>query len=178
MKASIKWLIAITLLASSASYAQQNDNPDAVIIDDLSWTDESFLSQQRARIDRLARENLGSQVRGDKSDLSTLQRIIDRELVAKDDTITQQALGVVLGDVMLKDEQELTWKVYEDKLGRSRALCAMSVEECLFPVTMLSRRMRVGLKPDVKKVYVEALDLIAESLPALPYGEVREYKPY
>ncbi|UTF60455.1 DUF3806 domain-containing protein [Gilvimarinus sp. DA14] len=178
MKASIKWLTFIALVVCSSVQAQQNDNPDVVTISDLSWTDESFLSQQRARIDRLARENLGSQIRGDKSDLSTLQRIIDRELVKKDDTITQQALGVVLGDVMLKDEQELTWKVYEDKVGRSRALCAMSVEECLFPVTMLSRRMRVGLKPDVKKVYVEALELIAESLPKLPYGEVREYKAY
>ena len=174
---TLKWLIVATSLVAGLAQAQERD-PNAVTISDLSWTDESFLSTQRATIDRLAREKLGSQIRGNKTDLNTLQRIIDRELIAQDDAITQQALGVVMGDLMLKDEKELEWKVYEDKLGRSRALCAMTVEECLFPVTMLSRRMRVGLKPDVKKIYVEALELIAESLPELPYGEVREYKAY
>ncbi|MDO3382191.1 DUF3806 domain-containing protein [Gilvimarinus algae] len=176
MNATFKALIALLVFCSASTLAQE---PSATVtITDLSWTDESFLSNQRARVDRLTKEQLGTPLRGDKTDLSTLQRIVDRELIGASDTLALQALGVVLGDAMIVAEPELEWKVYEDKLGRSRALCAASVNECLFPVTMLSRRMAAGLKPDVKKVYVEALELIAESLPELPYGGERQYTPY
>ncbi|MBU2886991.1 DUF3806 domain-containing protein [Gilvimarinus agarilyticus] len=173
------WLLIFIapLLATATAYAQppQSITPQ---IRDLSWTDESFLNTQRKRIARLAGEKIGAPIRGTKADLTTLQRIIERELISQSDTSMQQALGVALGDALMNEESELEWKVYEDKKGHSRALCAMSVNECLFPVTMLSRRMKVGLKPDVKKIYLEALYLIADSLPPLPYGGKREYSIY
>lgn len=149
------------LLASAAS------------ITNLNWSDEGHLASQRARVDELTRMNLGTPVRGDLSDLDTLQRIIDRGLVPRDDTLTQQAMGVVLGDALIEEESELTWKIYEDELGRTRALC-VPAGECLFPVTMLSRRMAVGLQPDVKKIFRNALELIEPHLPELPYGAERE----
>lgn len=175
-----QWLISVVtclLLLSQIAGAQTTDTTTPQIRD-LSWTDESFLNTQRKRIARLAAEKIGLPIRGTQDDLATLQRIIDRELISQSDISMQQALGVVLGDVMLHAEPELTWKVYEDEKGHSRALCAKSVNECLFPVTMLSRRMKVGLKPDVKKIYLDALYLIAESLPPLPYGGKREYSIY
>lgn len=174
----INWLLSILLAGITAHGMAQPPNATSPVIKELSWTDESFLNTQRKRIARLADEQIGSPIRGTKDDLSVLQRIIDRELIAQNDTSMQQALGVALGDVMLTAESTLSWRVYEDKRGHSRALCAISVNECLFPVTMLSRRMAVGLKPDVKKVYLDALNLMAESLPALPYGGKREYSIY
>lgn len=168
---------ALLLLAMATPYSQAQVEPQYPKVEDLSWTDNSYLAKQRARVDRLTRENIGTPIRGDKTDLTTLQRVVNRELVASDDKLTLQALGVVLADVMLKAEPALAWKIYEDRRGRSRALCIKDTQDCLFPITMLSRRMKVGLKPDVKKVYVEAMQLVGAQLPDLPYGEKREYLP-
>jgi hypothetical protein len=154
----------LLLLASPATLAQE------VTIEDLAWMDRNHMAQQVQRVDDLARTRVGSQIREDLSDLTTLQRIVDRELVDQDDRLTLQALGAVLGNVMAAEVDELEWKVYEDNRGRSRALCVEGTEECLFPITMLSRRMEVGLKPDVRQVYKDALALIEPYLPELPYG--------
>lgn len=149
---------------------------NAATITDLSWSDESHLATQRARVDELSRRHLGTPIRGELSDLNTLQRLIDRELVEKDDAQMQQAMGVVLGNVFILEEPTLSWQIYEDDLGRTRALC-IPAEECLFPVTMLSRRMAAGLKPNVKKIFTEALDLLEPHLPELPYGAERRRSP-
>ncbi len=159
------FLLAATLMFSLSA--------GAATITGLNWSDEGHLASQRAQVDELTRRHLGTPIRGDISDLNTLQRIIDRELVDKNDKQMQQAMGVVLGDVFRLEEPTLSWKIYEDELGRTRALC-VPADECLFPVTMLSRRMAVGLKPDVKKVFTEALDMIEAYLPELPYGAERQ----
>lgn len=39
------------------------------------------------------------------------------------------------------------------------------------PVTMLSRRMEVGSAPDVRKIYQDAIEMMAEYLPKVPYSE-------
>jgi len=159
-------LLAILFsLAATASQAQEAS------VSDLAWLDRNQMQQQQARIDELARTRLGSRIRGDKSDLETLQQIVDRELVDRDDRLTLQALGVVLGNVMAQEVEQLEWQVYEDDKGRSKALCVKGQDKkCLFPITMLSRRMEVGLKPNVEKVYREALSLVEPYLPKAPYG--------
>lgn len=158
------------MFCSSLAGAQPNDSTP---IDDLSWMDKNYMQQQREKIEAIAQIKLGSRLRGDRSDLETLQRIVDRGLIERDDTLRLQALGVVLGNVMTAEVPELQWKIYEDSKGRSRALCVENTEECLFPMTMLSRRMEVGLNPDVSNVYNEALELIDPYLPEMPYGASR-----
>ena len=165
MYRSIALMLAIVFsLGAVASQAREAS------ISNLAWLDRNQMEQQQARIDELARTRLGSRLRGDKSDLETLQEIIDRELIARDDRLTLQALGVVLGNVMAREVEQLQWQVYEDDKGRSKALCLKEEKECLFPVTMLSRRMEAGLKPNVNKVYRDALSLVAPYLPKAPYG--------
>ncbi len=158
------------LMLCSSSIAQSDDSTP---IEDLSWMDENYMQQQREKIEALVQTKLGSRLRGDRSDLETLQQIVDRGLIERDDTLRLQALGVVLGDVMKTEAPKLQWKIYEDSKGRSRALCVENTEECLFPVTMLSRRMEVGLNPDVSHVYDQALELIDPYLPEMPYGASR-----
>jgi hypothetical protein len=168
---SAVWLLAVLIpgIALADSYTAAVSN-ETFKIDELGWGDHTYLEKQVARIDKLARTELGTQVRQDLSDLDLLQRIVDRSLIDQDDTATLQAMGAVLGNVMTTDIPALEWKVYEDELGRSRALCAKGTHECLFPITMLSRRMEVGLKPDVDKVYEDAIALMAAHLPQYPYG--------
>lgn len=141
-----------------------------LVIEDLGWMDRNYLAQQVEKIDTLARTRLGTELRSDLSDLTVLQQIVDRELIGSKDTESLQALGAVMANIMLIDVPSLEWKIYKDSVGRSRALCAKNTKECLFPMTMLSRRMEVGLKPDVKKVYEESLSLLDEYVAQIPYG--------
>jgi len=163
----IKGFLAFFLLFSVTGALAQNVK---LTIEELGWTDRSYLERQIADIDQLARTKLGVQLNQTLDDLNILQTIVDRELIARDDTEGLQALGAVMGQLMLLDVPSLEWKIYTDAVGRSRALCAKNTQECLFPITMLSRRMEVGLKPDVKKVYEEGLSLLDEYVAQIPYG--------
>lgn len=148
-----------------------------ITLTDLSWMDQSRMEKELSALNELAQTKIGTPIRRDLSDLDMLQRLINESLVARDDYDTQQAMGVALGNVMFADfPSTLEWKIYEDSLGRSRALCVRKTTECLFPVTMLSRRMEVGTKPDVKKIYNDAIMLIEKHLPKLPYDGGIMYK--
>lgn len=152
------------------SDAQQEKDKKPYKISEMGWVDHNFINKQVASIDELARKNLGTEVRQNLSDLELLQRIVDNGLIDQDDTQQLQAMGAVLGNVMTADVPALEWKIYEDNVGRSRALCAKGSDQCLFPMTMLSRRMETGLKPDVSKIYEEAIGLLSDYLPQYPYG--------
>jgi hypothetical protein len=164
VKTLVSLLFAATLCGSA--YAA---NPKAVI-EELGMVDRSFMERQIDSIDQLARTRLGNQLRGNMSDLDLLQTIINQSLIPDTDTEALQALGAVMGRVLEADLPSLQWKIYIDRVGRSRALCITGTQHCLFPMTMLSRRMSTGLKPDVHKVYEGAIDLIEEHLPHAPYG--------
>lgn len=141
------------------------------LISDLGWMDRSQMDKQATKINDLTLTKLGTPIRGDLSDLATLQRLIDGRHVKMDDVDTQMAMGLVMGNVLLADfPQTLEWKIYEDELGRSRALCVKQAKECFFPMTMLSRRMQVGSQPNVREIYDNAILLMEEHLPKIPYG--------
>lgn len=162
----------LAIFASTLVMANPFDETKAkeVTIEDPGWSDRNYLDKQVARIDEIARTQLGTQIRQNLDDLALLQRIIDQNLIPRQATQDLQAMGAVLGNVMIADIPALEWKVYEDALGRSRALCVKGARECLFPITMLSRRIETGLKPDVKKVYEDAIALMGTHLPQYPYG--------
>lgn len=168
-------LLILFSLYSSLNVVASPFNPNdpkhqGIKVDNPGWTDRNYLEKQVATIDEMARTQLGTQVRQQLSDLDLLQSIINRGLIANNDTQGLQALGAVLGNVMIADIPALEWKIYEDSIGRSRAVCVKGTRECLFPITMLSRRMEVGLKPDVRKVYEDALEMMGSHLPQYPYG--------
>lgn len=164
MNPSVRFCLALLLFSWLPVQADEAE------ISDFSWMDRNHMAQQVKKVDDLARQGVGSQIREDKSDLDTLQRIVDRDLVAQDNPLLMQAMGAVLGNVMAGEVKELEWKIYEDNRGRSRALCVEGTDDCLFPITMLSRRMEVGLKPDVHKIYRDALEMVEPLLPEMPYG--------
>ncbi|GAB1260073.1 DUF3806 domain-containing protein [Aurantivibrio plasticivorans] len=155
--ASIVLLSSISLGAFGTDEAPQRTT-------DFGWADDSQHEKQIAAIDRLGRRHFGQPLRGDFSDLDLLQRIADRKLIKESDTFTLQATGAVLGDVLV-NELNLVWKIYQDQRGRSRALCVAKSEHCLFPVTMLSRRLEVGLAVNVKATYDDAAKKIKPFLP-------------
>jgi hypothetical protein len=160
-------LLAITslILWSPVSFSQGTDFE--LKIEPLTSIDKQFMAEQRHRVEQLANQ-LGRNLSGKEDrDIDTLQRIIDDRLIATDDTLNLQAMGVVLGD-LLADRLDMTWVVYRDRKGRSRALRYRSTEVYLFPVTMISRRQEAGNHRSVRSVYDEA---VTGTLPRIPGGK-------
>ena len=176
----LKPLIGLMLSCAITAHAQSPLNvvskPTAAapqkeaVITELGWMDQSKMDKELTALSELTQTKIGTPIRTDLGDLETMQRLIDKNMVEQKDYGTQQAMGVALGNLILADfPNTFEWKIYEDEIGRSRALCVKKTSECLFPTTMLSRRMEVGSKPDVKKIYNDAILLMEKHLPKLPY---------
>lgn len=169
-------LIAACLIACLIPVAIAQSS-SSVTINEPGWIDRNQMDQDTAKLNELTLAKIGTPIRRNLSDLDTLQKLLDNNVVAQDDYQTQQAMGIVLGNIMQADFPDtLVWKIYEDSIGRSRALCVKETSHCLFPITMLSRRIELGSKPDVKKVYADAIALMEKYLPQLPYGGGIRYR--
>ena len=122
----------------------------------MTPNDLSYMASQRDALDSLARRHFGGQLNGQLSnDVAVLQRLLDEKIVAPTDIRLLQGMGMVLGD-LLKSQRGLRWVIYEDKLGRSRALQVPGFEkDVIVPSTQLSRKVEVGLSVSVAAVYRE-----------------------
>ncbi|HEY9035312.1 MAG TPA: DUF3806 domain-containing protein [Pseudomonadales bacterium] len=146
---------AVDPFVSSESSEQQRISP-------LDTGDENKLALQRQRIVDLASE-IGRHLNNDRdNDLAVLQLLLDQRLVTASDSYLLQAMGVVLGDIYAREFQ-LSWVIYRDKAGKSRALQLGNSNEVLFPVTMISRRAETGMHVDVRAVYEQGAEVIRES---------------
>ena len=131
----LRVILPLIFLWSGTVGAQVSDLQ--VRVAPLSAIDQQFMSDQRDRIEALA-NRIGRNLTGtEERDIETLQRIIDERLIASGDTVTLQAMGVILGD-LLAQRLRMDWVVYSDTKGRSRALHYEGTDVFLFPVTMLS----------------------------------------
>tara|TARA_R110002072_G_scaffold76878_1_gene179933 strand:+ start:107 stop:613 length:507 start_codon:yes stop_codon:yes gene_type:complete len=136
---------------------------------DLTTVDWQFMAQQRETMQALAMMNLGRQFSGDrKLELALLQALLDKQLVRPDQVRELQAMGVIMDD-LLAAELGMRWVLYEDNVGRSRALRYQKSDNVLFPMTMIARRREVGNQTSVVNIYQKASDIIANSTPALPF---------
>ena len=136
---------------------------------DLTTVDWQFMAQQRETMQALAMMNLGRQFSGDrKLELALLQALLDKQLVRPDQVRELQAMGVIMGD-LLAAELGMRWVLYEDNVGRSRALRYQESDTLLFPITMIARRREAGNKTSVVEIYQKASNIIAKSTSALPF---------
>jgi hypothetical protein len=149
-----------------SGYALAQDEPE---IGELTYLDRGFMQQQRELINEIAASNLGQQFSGDKTrDLDLLQAILDRKLVEPDQTRELQAMGLILGDLLAAD-LDMQWVIYEDKLGRSRALRYAETDNYLFPMTMISRRLEGDAYTPVVAIYDKAYQSIYKIRPERPF---------
>jgi len=123
---------------------------------------------QRERVRELARRHVGPPPNRTLSDLRLLQRLVDLQVVDRDDTFDSQAMGLVLGDVMAA-QLPLRWVVVVDQYGRSRALRYKQTENVFFPVTMISKRLERDAPIDVQQLY----DRVRAEVEALEQGPRR-----
>ena len=135
-----------------------------VQIQSLTAVDRQYMTEQRKTVEGLA-NRLGRRVSGIAArDLDTLQEIIDRRWVDADDVQTQQALGIVFGD-LLAEELDFDWVIYRDKKGRSRALRYREEDIYVFPITLISRRLSAGAALSVESLFEEQLQKQRPKLP-------------
>ncbi|PLW70018.1 DUF3806 domain-containing protein [Pseudohalioglobus lutimaris] len=164
----LRTLTGLALLLGLAVSTPGNAQGEA-FISDLSYLDRQFMQQQRESLDDLAARNLGNQFSGERDrDLALLQRMLDEGLVRDDQTRELQAMGIIMGD-LLAAELGLDWVIYEDRLGRTRALRYKSSDNYLFPVTMIARRREAGNRTPVIEVYRKAQESLSAVIPALPF---------
>ena len=165
---SVRTLACSLLLALLAQVPGALGQEDARI-GELSFLDRQYMAQQRATLSELVERNFGRQFNGSReNDLELLQLLLDRRLVRPDQTRELQAMGVIMGDLLAAD-LDMHWVVYEDSLGRSRALRYRETDNYLFPMTMISRRREADNRTPVKEVYQKAYDIIAPLRPDMPF---------
>ena len=130
----------------------------------LSAIDKHYMAEQRQTVESLA-NRLGRRLSGvAERDLETLQRIIDLRWIDTKDIRTQQAMGIVFGD-LLANQLDFDWVVYKDRAGRSRALRYRDQEIYIFPVTMLSRRLSASATLSVSELFDQQLQRQRQKLP-------------
>jgi hypothetical protein len=165
---------AAILLVSYGSIAEDRLSADEYPkIEELRWVDNGFLERQRSLVNDITRLEFGSQLRGNKSDIVLLQRVLDKGLIKQAENVKLQALGVALGDTFVK-ELGLEWRVYRDEDGKSRAVCMPKSKNCLFPITMISKRARLGVIPKVQTLFDKGASYMKPFQPKLPYQYVPE----
>jgi hypothetical protein len=155
--------LALSFLLTSAN-AQEEP-----IIGELSMLDRQFMLQQRESLSDLVARQYGRQFNGETdNDLELLQRLLDDRVVRAEQTRELQAMGVIMGDLLAAD-LGLDWVIYEDSLGRSRALRYRDTDSFLFPMTMISRRREVDNRTPVAEIYRKAKEAMQAVIPPLPF---------
>ena len=139
--------VALLLILAPLSIA------DTWRTDPMTPTDEKYMEDSRSQLNDLSRMELGRSFGESRdNDLRLIQTLLDRKLVTGDQTRLLQAMGIVVGD-HLRKENDRKWVIYIDRLGRSRALEVPFKDEAIFPVTQISSRAAVGGDVDVQAIY-------------------------
>lgn len=111
---------------------------------ELSSEDSERLEQQRATIASAAKRRYGAvHLTRTKSDLPTLQRLIDENVFNKSQTYELKSLGVAFGDV-LASEFPLRWVMVTDEFGTDPTLRFKETTIQINALTMISKRIERG----------------------------------
>jgi hypothetical protein len=150
LKNSFTATILCLIFATSTAYSENNYK-----IEKLWPLHVKAMSNQKSKVDDLLKLHIGSKLRADLTDITNMQRLLDQYIANKKNPEIMQAMGVALGDVMVK-QLGMHWIIYEDKHGRSKALQYQQTQHFLFPITMLSRRAAGNATIDIQLIYDNA----------------------
>lgn len=161
MKNAVNALIFGTLISFShvlfaqigPSYVPGIDPEKKSPYTDLEPIHLSHGKNQRTDVQRMFLD-MGHRLHTDKSDLYVMQRMLRLRKIQRSDVATQQALGVVFGDILAK-ELDMDWVIYQKDENdyKSRALRYRNSNIHIFPVTMISRRYKAGIDVDLIALY-------------------------
>lgn len=145
-----------------ANYQFERDEDEVPVqVSDLSIGQKFVMDAQRRDVKDLITRRLGIlRLKGDLSDLKTLQRIVDMRVLKKDHGRQWQSLGIAFGDILVNNF-DLHWVVMEDEFGVSKALQWRDTKNFVFPITLFSKRVEFGQDIDMVAIYNKLSDDIA-----------------
>lgn len=111
------------------------------------------IAEQIAVADRLVKEHLGEALDQSPEDLDRLQKLVERAVLAPQQTYELQCLGLALGRVLVRHVPGLGWAVIEDEYGRDPILRYRRTTLQFNVLTMISKRVEAGQKVDVRAMY-------------------------
>ncbi|MFK7975096.1 MAG: DUF3806 domain-containing protein [Halioglobus sp.] len=163
-------ILLLVIIACTSLWANTGQAAlDELTISELSAIDQQYMAGARNSLQEKSASYLGRSFSGDRDrDIEILQTLLDKGLVRNHQTKELQAMGIVLGDLLLK-ELGMKWVIYEDKAGRTRALRLNDTDTYLFPVTMIARRREVGNTASVESIYKKAVATIKRRQAPLPF---------
>lgn len=97
------------------------------------------------------------QFSGKRRDLALLQRAVNEAALPLDDALSWQSLGIALGFI-LAHELGLRWVLVDDEYGRDPALQLDGTTTILFPMTMISKRIERGERPNLEQLFATIKD--------------------
>lgn len=155
---------ATCLLAASVAGAQDGGPmASAQKITAPTKDDLAVHAKRVAEVEALLRRRYkGAAITQTDADLAWLQRLVDDGVPSRAETYQLQSLGLVLGDVFAHD-LGLHWVMVEDQYGRDPALQLGSSSVLLFPMTMISKRVERGEKPNLSEFVAN----VASQLPRI-----------
>jgi Domain of unknown function (DUF3806) len=128
----------------------QHPNPTFT---ELAAEDKARLDAQRALVLSAAKQRYGTTgLRGDRSDLLVLQRMVDDRVFSPSQTYELQSLGVVFGDV-LAGQLGVRWVMVTDEYGTDPTLLIPGTTANLNALTVISKRVERGEAVDVAALY-------------------------
>ena len=110
------------------------------------------IARKWVAVERLAAEEYRIQLTTEPTALFLLQRLLDEDVISRD-PYALQCLGAVLGRIMAANIPGLDWILIEDETGKDMCLRYADTSLCIFPLTMISKRIERGEAADIADLY-------------------------
>jgi len=127
-----------------------------------SESDANRLAKQWLFIDSLVSNHYGASLDQSLEDLNFLQRLLDDNVLLKDQTWELQSLGVVMGRVLAHNHPNLDWWIIEDKNGRDPTIRYEKTTLRFNVLTMISKRIEKDESVDVRNMYDQTIKKLDE----------------
>lgn len=118
----------------------------------LEPSDKANLDEARAWVKGHFTDSADEKYSSIDGKLRVLDTILRRKWVEPAETIKLQSLGVAFGDA-ISQALMLEWVVVNDEYGRSPALNWPGTSLCIYPLTMISKRVEDGEEVDVYDLF-------------------------
>jgi len=124
------------------------------------------MDRQRAVIAGLVSKHFpGQHLARSKQDFAILQAIVDKQLLTKQQTWEQQALGVCFGDALTDHIPGLSWALVTDEYGTDPTLRFKDTTTQFNALTMISKRVEDGREVDLAHIAQWLVDFIHKESP-------------
>jgi hypothetical protein len=146
-------ILAVSLLVIAFAGNHIMADQKGIQFSPLTGEMSAGLDKQRAFVAQVVAEHFpNDHLTRTKDDFAVLQKIVDANIIKKDETWKLQALGVVFGDALLPTIDGLAWCQVSDEYGVDPTLRYRVTTLQLNVLTMISKRVEDGREVNLKEM--------------------------